>query len=163
MARRGTLLVQGQVLLKILGLYAQRQVRFDPCEMRFARATKVNLHSLLLLISIGSTRSSHVLLTKLLAVKYKYLPSATKLRQVIFLQASVIHSVHRGVCQTPPQADIPWAETPSQTLPRADTPLGRHPSAPSACWDTPPTQYMLGYPPAATPADGTHPAGMHSC
>ena len=133
-------------MLKISGLYAQRQVRFDPCEMRFARATKVNLHSLLLLISIGSTRSSHVLLTKLLAVKYKYLPSATKLRQVIFLQASVIHSVHRGVCQIPPRQTSPGQKPPArhfpgQTPPWADTPphpvhAGIHPP-PSTCWDTP--------------------------
>ena len=45
-----------------------------------------------------------------------------------------------------------WAEHPRQTPPWADTP--------SACWDTPPAQCMLG---CGQQAGGTHPTGMHSC
>ena len=63
-------------------------------------------------------------------------------RKVVFLHLSVSHSVHRGVYPSmqwgctppgshspvrslpvkPPQADIPWADTPRQTPSRADTP-----------------------------------------
>ena len=85
--------------------------------------------------------------------------------------------VHAGIhTQTPPSwVDTPWVDTlPGPTPPWADTPL------PSACWDTPPTQCMLGYtalssacwdtPPCpvhagidmATAADGKHPTGMRN-
>ena len=65
--------------------------------------------------------------------------------KVMFSQACVKNSVHRGRCKPP------WA----------DTPLGRHPVPPR---QTP----LLGrHPPphhqTATAADGTHPTGMHSC
>ena len=54
--------------------------------------------------------------------------------KVMFSQACVKNSVHRGVCILACTGQIP------------------------------PTQYMLGYmPPAATAVDGTHPTGMHSC
>ena len=94
--------------------------------------------------------------------------------KVIFSQTSVILFTRGGVFsqhalgQTPP-----WADTPCPVH------AGIHttPTPPSACWDTPPTQCMLGYtpptnacwdkghppPPAASAADGTHPTGMHSC
>ena len=80
--------------------------------------------------------------------------------------------------QTPgrhPLGQTPQAETPGQTSPcpwDTHTPCpvhaGIHP-LPSACWDTPPAQCMLGYTPwwlAYTPvatADSMHPTGMHSC
>ena len=65
---------------------------------------------------------------------------------VIFSQASVSHSVNRGMgclADTPP----------------ADKPL------PSACWDTPPLPIACWdtHTPAATATAGTHPTGMHSC
>ena len=44
-----------------------------------------------------------------------------------------------------PQAGTPpWAGTPP-----AVTPPGQIPTLPSACWDTPPAQCMLGYSPRA--------------
>ena len=67
--------------------------------------------------------------------------------KVIFSQASVSHSVHRGGClaDTPPWADTPWADhTPGQTHsppgrhPRVDSPLGRHPPG-----QTPPGRRLL--------------------
>ena len=57
--------------------------------------------------------------------------------KVMFSQACVKNSVHRGKVYTPQQADTPSGQTP----PKADT--------------TPPS-------PMATAADGTHPTGMHS-
>ena len=98
------------------------------------------------------------------------------LHNVMFLQLSVTHSVHRGgVCpsacwdthfllwadtplgrhphgQTPPLADTPWARHPGQTPPGADTPLGKH----SPC----PVHVGIHI---ATAADGTHPTRMHYC
>ena len=61
--------------------------------------------------------------------------------KVMFSQESVI-------------SDIPRADTPRQTLPPADTPLGKH---------TPLGRHPLPHQQTATAADGTHPAGMHSC
>ena len=83
----------------------------------------------------------------------------------------VCHSVHRGaVClsagwdthipwadppgQTPPWADTPWVDTPWADTPWADTP-GQTPP-----WAHLPARRPLG---RYTPADGTHPTGMHSC
>ena len=40
----------------------------------------------------------------------------------------------------------PWADTPGQVHPQGRNPL------PSACWDTPPAQCMLGYTPCAVHA-----------
>ena len=55
----------------------------------------------------------------------------------------VCHSIHKGVCHTPPD------QTPPTPLGR-HSPLGRHP----------PVQCMLGY---GQQAGGTHPTGMQSC
>ena len=64
----------------------------------------------------------------------------------------------------PPWTDIPsWANTPP---PWADIPPPwTNSPLPSACWNTPPAQCMMGHTPssAATGVDGTHPTGMHSC
>ena len=60
------------------------------------------------------------------------LPSATKLRKGNVF-TSVCHSVHGG-WQTPPWADTPLTST---------------------CWDTPPAQCMLGYPPSRRPLQRT--------
>ena len=61
-------------------------------------------------------------------------------------------------------ADTPWADTPRHPprhLPGRHHPAQRiagiHYPLPSACWDTPPN------PQRPLQADGTHPAGMHSC
>ena len=64
-----------------------------------------------------------------------FLPPATKLRQGNVF-TPVYHSVHRGVCHTPPWADIPLGQTP------------------------PPVQCMLGY---GQHTGGTHSTGMQSC
>ena len=72
--------------------------------------------------------------------------------------------------QTPPWADTPpqtntpldrhpWAEIPRQTPPPGQTP----PCPVHAGIHTPSLPSTLGYTPAATAADGTHPAGMLSC
>ena len=81
--------------------------------------------------------------------------------KVMFSQASVILST--GGCltdppgQTSPREDTPLGRhPPGKTPPRQKHPLGRHPP-PSACWDTPPTQCMLGY----TPPDG-HYSGRYA-
>ena len=65
----------------------------------------------------------------------------------VMFYTGVCYSVHR---RGPSWADTPWADTPplQQTPP---PPMGRHPPSrhplPSACWDTPPAQCMLGYTP----------------
>ena len=104
--------------------------------------------------------------------------------KVIFSQACVKNSVHRGQVYTPPgrhswQTPV-WADTtpPGQTphpwadSPQADTPLGRHPwtdtpgQNPTLWADTPPMGRHPSPPPPRktdTAADGTHPTGMHSC
>ena len=92
--------------------------------------------------------------------------------KVMFSQACVKNSVHRGVCipactraetpslgrhpppeQTPPCPVHAGIHTPTQCM------LGytNTPPLPSAFWDIPPL------PPTATAGDGTHPTGMHSC
>ena len=88
---------------------------------------------------------------------------------------------------TPSQADTPRQTPPGRHPPgrcsHRQTPLGRHPAGQTppcpvhAGIHTPPVQCMLGYihspaqckmgynppSPAASPAGGTHPTGMHSC
>ena len=74
--------------------------------------------------------------TESFVIGSSFLPSATKLRQVMFLHLSVSHSVHRGVCLS-----ACWdTHNPGQTPPWADTLLGRHP--PLA--DTPADVYCSG-------------------
>ena len=77
-----------------------------------------------------------------------FLPSATKLRRLCFLQASVHGG--GGVCLSACWDTTPYQEQtpPEQTPPGADTPQSRHP---------PPHRDTV------TTADGTHPTGMHSC
>ena len=103
--------------------------------------------------------------------------------KVIFSQASVSHSVHRGLCipactgaDTPtlpldrhsptlPLADIPlWAGTPSgrQPLPRQTPPFPRA-DTPSPGQTSPWADTPQANTPAATAAYGTHPTGMLSC
>ena len=82
--------------------------------------------------------------------------------KVIFSQASVSHSVHRGVYpsmhwgQTPPLGRHP----PGQTTPWADTPLGRHPLWVDTTQVHPRAATLP--PPPAIAADDTHPTGMNS-
>ena len=81
-------------------------------------------------------------------MNYYYYRPQTKFAKVMFSQVSVCPRGGGGVCL--------WSRggvchTPQADTPGADTPLGRHP-LPSACWDTPPTQCMLGYTPHPTPA-----------
>ena len=123
-------------------------------------------------------RKCHICTTKYILPKYEVfakgeppvkflrsLPSATKLRQVIFSQASVSHSVHGGggvcfsACWIHPQAGTPPGRyTPRQVHPQACTPppgryirLGRY---------IPPGRYT---PPSdGHCTDGTHPTGMLS-
>ena len=105
--------------------------------------------------------------------------------KVMFSQASVSHSVHMaegGVWQTPwvgtPQADTSqpsacWdTHTPcpmhaGKHTPPAQCMLGYTLLLPSACWDThtplPSACWDTLPPHPPTPADGTHPTGMHSC
>ena len=98
--------------------------------------------------------------------------------KVMFSQACVKNSVHRGVCLSacwdthPPWSDPGGSVYPGRvcvsqhqytlrwTPPQADTPLARHPPGRHPSGQTP----LLGrHPRAATAADGTHPTGMHSC
>ena len=98
--------------------------------------------------------------------KHTYIPSATKLQRLCFLQACVCP--HGGVClgawwdttplweKTPPGADT---HPPEQThTPGADTPQNRHPLE-----QTPPRDRHTSLGETTTAADGTHPTGMHSC
>ena len=67
--------------------------------------------------------------------------------KVMFSQACVKNSVHRGVYI--PWGNTPWAETdPLGRHPLGRHPLGRHPPPPQA------DGYCV---------DGMHPTGMHSC
>ena len=101
------------------------------------------------------------------ALTYYYRPQRS-CGKVMFLHLSVILSM--GGCL--PQCMLgytPQQTPPGQTPPRqtTHTPPGRHPpgqtpprQTPSRI-DTPPRQ--TSPPPAITAADGTHPAGIHSC
>ena len=80
--------------------------------------------------------------------------------KVMFSEASVSHSVHRGqevylLDRDPRQTETPWTETP----------LDRDPPWTETPWDRDPP--LDRHPPldrlAATAAVNTHPTGMHSC
>ena len=90
--------------------------------------------------------------------------------KVMFLQMSVSHSVHGGVCHSAcwdiSQTDTPLGRhSPAQCMLRYTPPCpvhaGIHISLHSACWDTQcPVHAGIHM---AIAADGTHPTGMHSC
>ena len=105
--------------------------------------------------------------------------------KVMFSLFTVIcHSVHGGggvsqhaLGETPPPRPeqtfpgqtLHWPDTPLGRYPpgRHPPPLGRHPQADTPWTDTPlgrrPLWADTPHPSTATAADGTHPAGMHSC
>ena len=105
-------------------------------------------------------------------VEIDLLPSATKLRRLGYVFTRVCHSVHRGglpQCMlgyhpaleeagtAPPDQAPPGAGTlPGADSPGQGTPQKQAPPAPGTPWKQAP-------PETATVADGTHPAGMHSC
>ena len=100
----------------------------------------------------------------------------TKFAKVMFSQVSLCPQ--GGVCHTHtprPEADTPRAGTSDQCMlgytPPYPVHAGIHTLLPSAFWDTPPAQCMLGNTPIpaqcmlgySQQAGGTHPTGMHSC
>ena len=101
------------------------------------------------------------ILLKVTFSRWKFLPPATKLRQVnvftpvcqSFCSQGVSASGLGGVCQT-----TTWADTPM-----GRPPPSRHP-LPSGCWNTHlPSQCMLGYtPPADCMLGCTPPCPVHA-
>ena len=119
------------------------------CRRHIICLISVNLYRALLGVTLLSTAKQES--------NINYRPQ-TKLREG-YVFTRVCDSVHRGVSTTHLLGSYPlWAVTPSGQTP----PLGRHPSGrhtppgrhplPSACWDRPPAQCMLGCSPHSLPS-----------